>query len=67
MLTLAGDVKKPYRKSYKRQLPGRNASEKGRVARDGVDHYYLSHFAGKDKVRKPNMQSDRADRVHGIF
>lgn len=40
---------------------------RGRVVSDGLDHCHLVHFAGRDKLRQPNMQAYWADRVHGIF
>ena len=38
-----------------------------RETRDGLDHLYPLHSAGRDKVRKTNMQTDRANRVQGVF
>lgn len=67
MLTLAADVSHIVGKAIKVDSQVRPVSAKGRVARDGLDYSYLIHSAGKDNVRKPNMQNDRADRVYGIF
>lgn len=55
MLTLAGDFSLIVEKAIKVSSQVRVASVKGRVARDGLDHYCLIHSAGEDRVRKPNM------------
>lgn len=67
VLTLAADISHMVGEAIKVNSQVRIASVKGRVTRDGLDHCYLIHSAGKGKVRKPIMQSDRADRVHGIL
>lgn len=45
----------------------RIASVKGSVNRDGLDHYYHIYSADSGRVKIPNMQTDRTDRIHGIF
>ncbi len=67
VLTLAGDASLMVEEAIKVSSHVRIDSVNGRVVRDGFDHYYLIHSVGKDKVREPNMQNDRADRVCGIF
>lgn len=67
VLTLAADVSHMVENSIKFSSQVRVASVKGRVARDGLDHCYLIHSVGEGEVRKPDMQSDRANWVHGVF